>query len=280
MAALNKLQLGVFGRRTSNGFDVNYQAVIDFAVLQGYTLPSKSQQIIQNQLVLDMKSSGVWEKLDVFYNFVTDGEKRFSFINWINPLVAYIEERSHGDFVLTSNSHIKKQTGIRTSLNTNFIPSTHAIKWQLNNASFGWKQKNYSGSLGTDEGMVRGAMDGLSQTNKAVWIYEGNWNCPVWINKSGSGASFGNSYRFFSSVANASFNIGLLSNVAHLFKNNIQITTVAHTPNGLGQYPIHLSESSGSEKYRELQNAYIGEYFDATDQSIFDTIFNNYISSL
>lgn len=268
-------------RLVGPNFDPNYQAVLNYAILHGYTLPSGPQQIVQNQLVLDMKSNGTWNKLDVFYNFVTDGDKAFSFINWINPSVAYIVERSSGDFTLTTNSHIKRTVnGSATYLNTNFKPSANAVKWQLNNASFGWKQKNYSGSISTDGGMVRGAVDGLSQPDKAVWIYEGNYNCPVWINKSGSGAKFGNTYRFFSSVANSSFNIGLSSNVAHLFKDNVQLTTVAHVPNGLGNYPILLNDFSGGSLYRQLQYNYFGEYFSEAEQSTLETIFNNYISSL
>ena len=46
------------------GFDADYQAVLNYATSQGYTLPSASQQILQNQLVLDLKSGGIWSKLD------------------------------------------------------------------------------------------------------------------------------------------------------------------------------------------------------------------------
>ena len=40
-------------------FDPDYQAVLDYATTQGYTLPSASQQTAQNQLVLDLKAAGV-----------------------------------------------------------------------------------------------------------------------------------------------------------------------------------------------------------------------------
>jgi len=65
--------------------DSDYQAILDYATTQGYTLPSSGQQIIQNQLVLDMKSAGAWSGLTFFYVFATDGDRDFAKINWANP---------------------------------------------------------------------------------------------------------------------------------------------------------------------------------------------------
>lgn len=64
-------------------FDPDYQAVLDYATTQGYTLPSEAQQTLQNQLVLDLKSAGVWSKLDSFALFATDGDSDFALIDWI-----------------------------------------------------------------------------------------------------------------------------------------------------------------------------------------------------
>jgi hypothetical protein len=64
-------------------FDADYQAVLDYATTQGYTLPSAGQQILQNQLVLDLKDAGVWSKLDTFGVFATDGNSDFALIDWI-----------------------------------------------------------------------------------------------------------------------------------------------------------------------------------------------------
>lgn len=67
------------------GFDSDYQAVLDYATTQGYTLPSASQQTIQNQLVLDLKTAGAWSNIDVLYVFATDGDADFALINWKDP---------------------------------------------------------------------------------------------------------------------------------------------------------------------------------------------------
>jgi len=66
-------------------FDADYQAVLDYATTQGYTLPSSGQQDDQNQLVLDLKTAGVWDSLDVFYVFATDGDRDYALINWADP---------------------------------------------------------------------------------------------------------------------------------------------------------------------------------------------------
>jgi len=74
-----------YGFRSNSGvsFDADYQAVLDHATTQGYTLPSAGQQTLQNQLVVDLKDAGVWSKLDTFAVFATDGDSDFALIDWI-----------------------------------------------------------------------------------------------------------------------------------------------------------------------------------------------------
>lgn len=62
--------------------DTDYQAVLDYATTQGYTLPSAGQQALQNQLVVDLKDAGIWSKLDTFGVFATDGDSDFALIDW------------------------------------------------------------------------------------------------------------------------------------------------------------------------------------------------------
>jgi hypothetical protein len=72
-----------FASGGGGGFDADYQAVLDYATTQGYTLPSSGQQILQNQLVVDLKNGGIWSKLDTFGVFATDGDSDFALIDWI-----------------------------------------------------------------------------------------------------------------------------------------------------------------------------------------------------
>jgi hypothetical protein len=62
--------------------DPDYQAILDYATTQGYTLPSAGQQALQNQLVVDLKDGGIWSKLDTFAVFATDGNSDFALIDW------------------------------------------------------------------------------------------------------------------------------------------------------------------------------------------------------
>ena len=64
-------------------FDEDYQAVLDYATAQGYSLPSEAQQIIQNQLLINLKAAGTWGSMDSFNVFATDGNSDFALIDWV-----------------------------------------------------------------------------------------------------------------------------------------------------------------------------------------------------
>lgn len=116
--------------QTISTFDFDYQAVLTYATSLGYTLPSSGQQVKQNQLMLDLKSSGVWNKLDTFGLFATDGSFNFALIDW-KRLTTYTAVNSP---TFSSNGGF---TGNGTSsyIDTNFNPSTSGVNYQLNNAS-------------------------------------------------------------------------------------------------------------------------------------------------
>jgi hypothetical protein len=126
----------------SASFDADYQAVLDYATTQGYTLPSAGQQILQNQLVVDLKDGGIWSKLDTFGVFATDGDSDFALIDWIR-LSDYTAVNSP---TFTSNGGF---TGNGTSsyVDTNFNPSTSGVNYTLNNAGRFYWVDNRSGSV-------------------------------------------------------------------------------------------------------------------------------------
>jgi hypothetical protein len=113
-------------------FDADYQAVLDYATTQGYTLPSSGQQTLQNQLVIDLKDSGVWDKLDIFYVFATDGDSDFASINWKDSNNYKITEVNSPTF--TSNSGFSSD-GISAYLDTNFNLSTDGVNYNQNDLS-------------------------------------------------------------------------------------------------------------------------------------------------
>lgn len=118
------------GRQRFGGFDADYQAVLNYATTQGYTLPSAGQQTLQNQLVVDLKAGGVWNKLDTLAVFATNGNIDFALIDW-KRLSQYTAVNSP---TFTTNEGF---TGNGTSsyVDSNFNPSTSGVNYTLNDAS-------------------------------------------------------------------------------------------------------------------------------------------------
>lgn len=122
-----------FGFRGGGEFipDVDYQAVLDYAsTLPGVALPSASQQLLQNQLLVDLKSAGIWSKLDTFAVFATDGDSDFALIDW-KRLSQYTAVNSPA---FTTNEGFKGD-GVAAYVNTNFIASIDSVNYQQDDAS-------------------------------------------------------------------------------------------------------------------------------------------------
>lgn len=134
---------GIIGSSIVQGFDADYQDILDYATTQGYTLPSAGQQSKQNQLVLDLKAAGVWSKLDTFAVFATDGNSDFALIDWIR-LSQYTAVNSP---TFTTNQGFQGN-GTSSYINTNYKPSTDAINMTLNSSSFNIYQR-IDDSVGT-----------------------------------------------------------------------------------------------------------------------------------
>jgi hypothetical protein len=119
-----------FGFRANSGFDSDYQAILNYATTQGYTLPSESQRIKQNQLLLDLKAGGIWNKLDTFVVFATDGSSNFALVDW-KRLSQYTAVSS--PLFITNQGF--QGDGLSSYLNTNFTPSINGVNYTLDNAS-------------------------------------------------------------------------------------------------------------------------------------------------
>lgn len=111
-------------------FDADYKAILDRATALNYDLPTLAQQKLQNTLLTNMKANGVWDKLDVFYNFANNGSLGFGTINWKNPSLYLASALNNPTF--TSNVGF---TGVGTGhINTGFAGS-NGVQYQQNNAS-------------------------------------------------------------------------------------------------------------------------------------------------
>jgi hypothetical protein len=113
-------------------YSAEYQAVLDRATALGYTHPSPDQKTKQNKLVHDLKDAGIWDLLDVFYVFATDGSSDFATLNWKAPSANQATKVNTPTF--TANLGF---TGNGTSsyLNTNWEPSTKGVNFTQDNAA-------------------------------------------------------------------------------------------------------------------------------------------------
>lgn len=111
-------------------YDKTYQEVLNYAITLGYTLPSDEQKLLQNQLVLDLKDADIWDKLDTFANFATDGSSNFALIDWKRlSLLTAVNSPT-----FTTNEGFMGN-GTSSYIDTNFNPSTESTNYITNDAS-------------------------------------------------------------------------------------------------------------------------------------------------
>lgn len=106
-----------------------YQNITAFATLQGYTLPSSSMQAAGQALILALVVADIWDQLDAFFVFKTNGDANFAKINW-KTLTLGAMATGGGSF--TSMDGLDTST----SITYNYTPSAAGNKWSLTNASF------------------------------------------------------------------------------------------------------------------------------------------------
>ena len=116
--------------------DDDYQAILDYATLAGYTLPSSLVQGKQNRLVVDLKDAGIWSKLDTFAVFAGGsgaGDVNFCLIDWKR-----LSQMTNVNGCTFSGNGFTGD-GIDSYINTNFNLLTNSVNYTQDSASkFGW----------------------------------------------------------------------------------------------------------------------------------------------
>jgi hypothetical protein len=121
-----------------------------------YTTEPQSHK--QNRLMIDLKSSGVWAKLDLLYVFATDAANgAAAMVEWKSgfpngTLMGTVSFNANQGFTLGGASYIE----------TFFDPSTYGINYTLNNAS------RYFFPYYLDSG---GPMDGTSSLRNSMTVF-------------------------------------------------------------------------------------------------------------
>ena len=111
-------------------FDSDYQAVLNFATSEGDTLPSASQQILQNNVVMGFKDKGLWDKEDAFGLFATDASFNFALICWKR----LIKMTAFNSPSFTTNGGI--DGGGTAYIDTKFKSATDGVNFLLDDAGY------------------------------------------------------------------------------------------------------------------------------------------------
>jgi hypothetical protein len=115
--------------------DLDYMSILSYGATLGYTLPSTNQRVKQERLMSDLKQAGIWNKLDTFGVFATDGSSDFALIDW-KRLTSYTAINTP---LFTPNQGFTGNSSASSSILLNYQSVTNWVNASLNNASeFVW----------------------------------------------------------------------------------------------------------------------------------------------
>jgi hypothetical protein len=255
------LGLGLRGASAGGGaFDADYQAVLNYATTQGYTLPSAGQKTLQNQLVVDLKAGGIWSKLDTFGVFATDGDSDFALIDWIR-LSDYTAVNSP---TFTTNQGFQGN-GTSAYINSNFNILNDSVNMLNNDASLGayvfTAQTIGAEILGTDDSVNR-----IRNLNNVLQRVLAESNSPTAIDLSGTGLISG----YKNSLSNWTF-----------YKDNVQKFNGSFTSGNKSTSTLYFLTHNASSSFTnaKLSVGFGGASLDAEHTDFYNSI-NSYISSL
>lgn len=136
-------------------YDPALQAVLTEATSLGYTHPTPENLTLINDLIVALKATPFWDKMDVIRLYAQNGNANFGLINLKDPS-AFLAEIVGS---LTHSVTLGFTAGAGTShIVDNYIPSTDAINYGLNKCSFGY-YKTGGQSLSVGGGHIRTSDD-------------------------------------------------------------------------------------------------------------------------
>ena len=248
------------------GFDADYQAVLDRSASLGYTAPSASQQTLQNTLVADLKTAGVWDKLDLFYVFATDGDSDYATLNWKTP--ASYQGTKVNSPTFTTNGGFAGN-GSSSYLTTNYTPNTDAVNVTSTSMSAGGYEKiSPTSTYGSIIGVDSGSNDVLTASKFSGDSFYRINDGQTWRPHSNLGAGF---YGLTRSTGNSQAVIGP-DNIIHTNNNPVA--------SGMPANGLEILKWSGTV-YSNAQLSVVFFGADVTSElSDFKTAVDNYIAGL
>jgi hypothetical protein len=197
------------------------------------TAPDAARQQLISDHIVALKDAGIWSLLDIYYILAAHHEQA-SRLNWKSP----------GNFTLTANGGITFTTdrgwqgdGSTGYLDTGWIPATHGVNYQLNDASFGVYSRTDVENVGVAMGARRDDLTRLLYFFPRSTADTGN-RFIGFINQNGTSAprsvANSNSLRMHAMRRADSASIGFL-------KNGSQVGTLSKTSSALVDFPVFIS---------------------------------------
>lgn len=262
------------GQGQNISFDTDYQAVLNRATTLGYNLPSASQQIKQNALVLSLKLGGIWNKLDVLYVFANDAVNGFDFatINWKTP--NSYQASLNNPLTFTTNQGI---TGSSSGwINTTFNPTIGTNNYKVADASryLYVRTQGVSQSLdGVSTGNVNCFVASTSPTpSTSISLFRINQgaNAPTWV----GGAVNSNASNQMKSIHRTSSTASRV----YLGTTSYDFTNLAGV-NALANFQQFILQRNGVSGDSQISMYSMGANL-VTENTAFVNAFNTYITSL
>jgi len=114
-------------------YDADYQAVLDYATANAIALPTTIQQDLDNQIMINYKSSGGYTKSDFIFQFETTADIAFRLICWKRKILAI----SYGSPTWSNSGWAGN--GTNAYIDPLYNTSSAGLNWALNDAGVAWK---------------------------------------------------------------------------------------------------------------------------------------------
>ena len=153
VTAINAFGSGLADSNSIYIYDFNYKEVYT----SGYgTTPSLAVSKLQNKLLVDLKTAGVWAKLDSLFVFAGDGDFDFANVDW-----KLLQQGTNNSTTYSTNQGITANSTTSAYFDTNFNPSVAGTNYTQNNAS----RYAYVKDFGESPNALT-IIDGISNTHR------------------------------------------------------------------------------------------------------------------
>lgn len=255
----------------SDGYDADYQAILDRGIALGYTLPSSVQRSKQNRFVVDLKAFGIWTALDILYVFATDGNSDYATLNWKSPTLFQIAKVNFPTF--TSNQGFNGN-GSTSYLNTSWRPSGDGINFTQNNASVGGYMFSFADTTSSTWGCSTNA-DGI--TNSPALLVSNVLATSHRLNDSITST-------FVNSAPGLYHQRRSASNSKKMFEDGVEVQTSTNASVSVSTTAMYICASNGNGTATRFSNDKIGMFFAGSaltgNEANLQTAWNTYFTSL